>query len=433
MERLASTAELMDGPLDDDVALATNLRDLRRVNRLLGGTDLSRRALAALVDGGPAPLTLLDVGTGAADIPAALLADARRTGTSVRITAIDSRHEMLAAAVATDPSLANLPGLHLRVGDGLALTDADGSFDVVHASMVLHHLEPPEAVVLLREMARVARTGIVVNDLVRSRLAWVGAWLMSHLLTRSRFTRRDAPLSVRRAYTGPELQALLTEAGLRPIAAFHGGVRPSARDRGGRRRVAMTAPESHEIVVVGGGLAGSAVALILARAGRAVTLIERAPAYRWHAGGVFTSPAAVVALRRLGLSEAVLGDAVRPTPGDARRDARRRPVPVDLWRRRQPRPVGGRSRPGRPRSGPPRRRGRCRRRGPAWNQRDRDRAADAAQRPDPGRDPGRERGRRRRADEPRCPGRRGRRRHPVDRGAVARSDPIGAVRRPGRV
>ena len=222
MERLASTAELMDGPLDDDVALATNLRDLRRVNRLLGGTDLSRRALAALVDGGPAPLTLLDVGTGAADIPAALLADARRTGTSVRITAIDSRHEMLAAAVATDPSLANLPGLHLRVGDGLALTDADGSFDVVHASMVLHHLEPPEAVVLLREMARVARTGIVVNDLVRSRLAWVGAWLMSHVLTRSRFTRRDAPLSVRRAYTGPELQALLTEAGLRPIAAFHG-------------------------------------------------------------------------------------------------------------------------------------------------------------------------------------------------------------------
>ena len=79
MERLASTAELMDGPLDDRVALATNLRDLRRFNRLLGGIDLSRRALAALDDGGPATLTLLDVGTGAADIPAALLADARRT------------------------------------------------------------------------------------------------------------------------------------------------------------------------------------------------------------------------------------------------------------------------------------------------------------------------------------------------------------------
>ena len=50
----------------------------------------------------------------------------------------------------------------------------------------------------------------------------------------------------------------------------------------------MTAPEPHEIVVVGGGLAGSAVALILAPAGRAVTLIEPAPGDRWAAGGVLT-------------------------------------------------------------------------------------------------------------------------------------------------
>ena len=96
-----------------------------------------------------------------------------------------------------------MPGLRLRVGDGRALADPDGSFDIVHSSMVLHHLEPEEAVVFLREMARVARRGVIVNDLVRSRLGWLGAWLISHLLTRSRYTRHDAPLSVRRAYTGP--------------------------------------------------------------------------------------------------------------------------------------------------------------------------------------------------------------------------------------
>ena len=43
--------------------------------------------------------------------------------------------------------------------------------------MVVHHLEPADAVALLREMARVARLGVVVNDLVRGRLYWAGAWV----------------------------------------------------------------------------------------------------------------------------------------------------------------------------------------------------------------------------------------------------------------
>ena len=78
-----------------DVALATNLRDLRRVNRLLGGTDLSRRALAALAGDDRGPRTILDVGTGGADIPAALIADAAQQGVALEVTAMDSRPEML--------------------------------------------------------------------------------------------------------------------------------------------------------------------------------------------------------------------------------------------------------------------------------------------------------------------------------------------------
>jgi ubiquinone/menaquinone biosynthesis C-methylase UbiE len=222
MERLATTAELMDGPLDDPVALAANLRDLRRINRLLGGIDLSRRALAALVGENNESLTMLDIGTGAADIPAALIADADRQGAQLRITAIDARPEMLETAVANEPRLSALAGLRLGVGDGRSLADPDRSFDIAHASLVLHHLEPAEAVAFLREMRRVAARGVIVNDLVRSRPGWLGAWLIGHLFTRSRFTRHDAPLSVRRAYTRAELEALLRAAGLRPVATIRG-------------------------------------------------------------------------------------------------------------------------------------------------------------------------------------------------------------------
>jgi len=222
MDRLADCKELLDGPLNDPVALAGNLRDLTWINRWLGGIRLSQRALDALVGSRVGPLTLLDIGTGAADIPAALQALEAQHGRELRVIAIDSRPEVVAAALAVCPELASRAGFTILVEDGRSLSKADGSQDIVHASLVLHHLAPDVAIVLLRAMGRVAGIGIIVNDLARGWLAWLGAWLLGHTLTRSRLTRHDAPLSVRRAYSPPEMRELLATAGLRPIATIHG-------------------------------------------------------------------------------------------------------------------------------------------------------------------------------------------------------------------
>jgi ubiquinone/menaquinone biosynthesis C-methylase UbiE len=235
MERLGNTLEHLDGPLGDRATLAGNLRDLQRVNRYLGGTALSRRAIDALLaTTGPArglpptplsrPIRLLDIGTGAADIPVALLASWRAAGRELDVTAIDSRPEVI--AVARDRSrLADVPGLHLGVADGLGLPFEAGAFDIAHASLVLHHLEPDAAVGLLREMRRVALVGVVVNDLARGWLAWLGGWLLAHLATGNAFTRHDAPLSVRRAYTVAEARALFERADLEPIIEIRGFAR----------------------------------------------------------------------------------------------------------------------------------------------------------------------------------------------------------------
>jgi ubiquinone/menaquinone biosynthesis C-methylase UbiE len=100
-------------------------------------------------------------------------------------------------------------------GQGERLPFADGAFDVVTATLALHHFEPPAARELLREMRRVARLTPIVGDLERSRVAWAGTFLWTRVTTCNRLTRNDAPLSVRRAYQPHEALALAREAGWR--------------------------------------------------------------------------------------------------------------------------------------------------------------------------------------------------------------------------
>jgi SAM-dependent methyltransferase len=243
MDRLTDAVELLDGPLDDPATLAANLRDLRRVNRWLGGVALSAAAIEALA-AHRGRLSILDVGTGGADIPLALLARAADRDRTLEIVALDSRPEVLAAAALADRSVVETDGLTLQVADGRSLPYPDDAFDVVHASMVMHHLDRDDNIALLREMTRVCRLGIVVNDLDRSRLAWIGAWLMGHVLTGNRYTRHDAPLSVRRAYRVDEALALVRGSGLAPVR--------TVRSRFGFR-YAIAAVRRTEVDLVGAG------------------------------------------------------------------------------------------------------------------------------------------------------------------------------------
>ena len=226
MRRAADDPELLDGELDPRL-LRGNLRDLERINRWLGGVDLSRRAirdLAAAVLPEPT-VRILDVGTGGADIPADLLRSWGYAWPRPEVTAIDSRPEVLAAATERRPGLAATAGLTLAVGDGRRLAYPDDSFHIAHASLVLHHLEPDDAVTFLADLRRVATAGVIVNDLARATIHWLGALAIGRCCTGNRYTRHDAPLSVRRAYTSGEMQALLERAGLRPVRTAHGFLR----------------------------------------------------------------------------------------------------------------------------------------------------------------------------------------------------------------
>ncbi len=209
----ATAEELLDQPGLDARELAANLRDIQRVNRFFGGTRTVLRYLPALMADPPTdrPVTVLDLATGAADIPRAVVRWGRQHGLTLRVTASDFSDAIL--NVATE-QIDDYPEITLARCDARAVPFPDASFDIVLCSLALHHFAPLDAVLVLREMDRLTGHGFILNDLVRSRRGYLATWLASRLTTRNRLTRHDAPLSIRRAYTPTELQTLLAEAGI---------------------------------------------------------------------------------------------------------------------------------------------------------------------------------------------------------------------------
>lgn len=200
----ADAAELLDSGDLSPADVAANLADLARLNRLPGGTATSMRAITRIV-GDERDVRILDVGTGGGDMPLAF------AGRGWRTVGTDTNGQVLDVARC---ETAGTPLVEIVEGDARALPFADASFDVAHCSLLVHHLDPSDATLALRELRRVSRRGVVVNDLRRGVLPFVATVVSVAGLGRSRVTRTDGLASVRRAYTVAELDRLLGTAGL---------------------------------------------------------------------------------------------------------------------------------------------------------------------------------------------------------------------------
>lgn len=205
--------ELLDQDGHDPRDLAANFQDIQTVNRLAGGTATVLHHLPDLVGRAPhgRPVEILDLATGAGDIPRAVIAWGQRHARPLHVTASDASPAILDIARQT---LVHLPGVSFALADARDVPFPDRAFDIVLCSLTLHHFAPPRAIQVLREMDRLSRTGFILNDIRRCATGYLAAWTSSRLATRNHLTRHDMPLSVRRAYTPEEVRGLLEEAGI---------------------------------------------------------------------------------------------------------------------------------------------------------------------------------------------------------------------------
>lgn len=214
--------EYLDDPACDPDIRARSLGDVARANRWFGGTRAAIVELSEVLSAPrdrDRPATLLDVGTGLADIPASL----RETAAAPLVTTIGLD------AVPSVATASREKVDHAVCGDALVLPVADDGVDVALCSQLLHHFEHADAVRVLQELDRVARERVIVSDLLRSPVAAAGLWLASFPLRFHRVSRHDGVVSVMRGFTSAELSELVHEAvGTRPAVKRRLGWRVTA-------------------------------------------------------------------------------------------------------------------------------------------------------------------------------------------------------------
>jgi SAM-dependent methyltransferase len=194
----ATEPELLDLGVPDREVLRS-LADLRFVNRWLGNRRSLLRAVAPYL--GPRS-RILDVGCASGDVLTFL---ASRIPGPVLPVGLDVKALHLSAAPRT---------LRRVVADVRALPFPERSFDVVTASLFLHHFDAPELPGLLCALFSLARRALVVSDLRRSLVPFLFGRTLFPLLFASPVSVADGLVSIRRSFVAEELRAAFVEAGL---------------------------------------------------------------------------------------------------------------------------------------------------------------------------------------------------------------------------
>jgi ubiquinone/menaquinone biosynthesis C-methylase UbiE len=197
--RRLTTAEHLDDHAADPASVARSLRDLRGINRWLGGTLAYRGLLRRLTP--RRDVSILDIGTGTSDLLESIDAP-RKIGADLKLD-----HLAYGAALAPRAGVARL------AANAMSLPFRDGSVDLVTSSHFFHHFSEEENVAILRECLRVARIGVGVSDTRRHWLPLLFVGAVAATPFWGEITRHDAPASVRQGYTIAEAKAIARRAG----------------------------------------------------------------------------------------------------------------------------------------------------------------------------------------------------------------------------
>ena len=215
----ASAREIMDDPECDEKKLIETVKQFRIINRLFSSSRrlIKAHLLPLMNPGRPEPYTLLEIGAGGCDTALWLADHCRKKSIRITISCLDNDPRIAAYARGKVAGRENVGMVERSVFDLPSL----GEFDFVFSNHFLHHFSNDQLVNILNDVAAATRKSFIMNDLRRSRPAYLGYRIFSSLFLHNSFAAADGLLSIRRGFLRDDFESIVEQTG--NPAGFHVG------------------------------------------------------------------------------------------------------------------------------------------------------------------------------------------------------------------
>jgi ubiquinone/menaquinone biosynthesis C-methylase UbiE len=206
--------ELMDDLNCSGPVLEQTLRELKTINKWLGGNYVTTNGLNKLIQKKQDQETyeVTDLGCGGGDMIRVMAQWAQKARISINFKGIDANRNIIELARVRQKDLENV---QWEVGNVFDSDFSKRKTDLITCTLFTHHFTDQELVNILSAAREKSRIGIVINDLHRHPLAYHSIRLLTRFFSKSPMVRHDASLSVMRSFSKSDWERILGEAGIK--------------------------------------------------------------------------------------------------------------------------------------------------------------------------------------------------------------------------
>ncbi|MHA7057446.1 methyltransferase domain-containing protein [Aquimarina sp. M1] len=199
--------ELMDHPEVDSEDLNVALSDISRVNKWLGGNNITIQAVLNQINqkgttGTTKEWTIIDLGCGDGEMLRQVTDIFRRKKIKAKLIGIDNNHNCIVQANKLSHSYKEI---EFYSRDILTLKKDEFNCDIIICTLTLHHFKDYQIKKVLQKSMELISGVLIINDLHRNKLAYYLFKIFSFFFIKGHIAKNDGLVSIKRGFKRKEL------------------------------------------------------------------------------------------------------------------------------------------------------------------------------------------------------------------------------------